>query len=305
MDGQTGLTDADLVDLLRRSGAVPEFDVRDLVRFPICYTAKFWKLETPAKTYIIKEFFPGLEDNPLYPTVPDQEAASLTRLQPHQVTPDLEAFLTTPAGDPLLLYSYQPKAGVELDVQEAADVIARFHRLEIPLGGFRQRPATAGEALCHGEEILALIPESRKAVNLRKLKPDVPDAGKAAPRLVHSSLSLGTLISTAAGLRLIDWQYAGLGDPVEDLCCFLSPGLQSLYGARPPALEAEEMFLNAYPDKETVARFETVREAYHWRMAAYCLYREETLAVSNPPASRAYSRSLEADVDLLLRLRGR
>ncbi|WP_205424908.1 hypothetical protein [Marinobacter sp. BW6] len=54
-----------------------------------------------------------------------------------------------------------------------------------------------------------------------------------------------------------------------------------------------------------VGRFLEERDAYHWRLAAYCLFRHETLSQTNAPAARAYGRALEEEVDLLLSLRQR
>jgi hypothetical protein len=166
-------------------------------------------------------------------------------------------------------------------------------------------PAGFHEVLKGGDAMLAAIPESRKAVNLKRLRPD-DNLVKRRPverTLVHRSFCLGTIQSTAEGARMIDWQFAGYGDPVEDIVGFVSPGLLKLYGLHPLVAYAEDMFLKHYPNQETVERFLEERSAYHWRLAAYCLFRHETLGQTNAPAARAYGRALEEEVDLLLKLR--
>lgn len=299
------LSDSELLDFLERR--LPEIDwgLARLWPLPVNYTSRFWRLDAPARSYVIKEFFPGNETNPLYPTLPDQEADALKVLARFGLSPDLEFFTKSPAGSPLLVYGYVPPVTTELDVEAAAQLIGRFAALPHPVPGHQVVPAGFQDILARGDAMLAEIPDSRKAVNLKRLRPaGIAADGKPVPRtLVHRSFCLGTILATGEGPRLIDWQYAGLGDPVEDIACFVSPGLARLYGHHPLVAHAEELFLKHYPDRETVARFNRERSAYHWRLAAYCLFRQETLVHTNAPAARAYGRALEEEVDLLLRLK--
>jgi len=302
---RTQLSDSDLLAFLRHHLPVQDWSAACLRPLPVNYTSRFWWLDVPGRVYVIKEFFPGNEDNPLYPTLPDQEADALSVLAGHDLAPELEAFAQSPAGTPVLVYGYAPPKSDEIEVGEAAALIGRFAALSEPVPGHQTVPAGYHEVLQRGDAMLAAIPESRKAANLKRLR---PEDGAIRPReirrsLVHRSFCLGTILATGDGARLIDWQYAGLGDPVEDIACFVSPGLAMLYGIHPLVAHAEERFLEAYPDRETVSRFRQERGAYHWRLAAYCLFRQETLMHSNAPAARAYGRALEEEVDLLLRLR--
>lgn len=301
------LTDDELLDFLKTQLQVPDWTAARLRPLPVAYTCRFWRLDVPGRSFVIKEFFPENEDNPLYPTLPRQEADALAVLARYDLSPDLEAFGQSPSGAPILVYGYPTPRSDEIDVAEAAKLIGRFAALKEPIPGHQTVPAGYHEVLERGDTMLALIPASRKAANLKRLRPaDGAVTKKTVARsLVHRSFCLGTIQATGDGARLIDWQFAGLGDPVEDIACFVSPGLATLYGLHPLVAHAEEMFLKHYPDRDTVSRFEEERTAYHWCLAAYCLLRHETLMHSNAPAARAYGRALEEEVDLLLRLRSR
>lgn len=301
----SGLSDDALLSFLNERRILENLSGAILKPLPLNYTSRFWRLQTSARTYVIKVFFPGLEDNPLFPTLPEQEASALTFLDHQNLAPRLEAFLKTPQGDPLLIYGYQPAENEEIDVRAAAELVGALAALDNPPSGFQKVPSGSVSVTAQGDAILQLIPGSKRAINLARLRPEtLTDQGANIRKsLVHRSLCLGTLQASDRGPRLIDWQYAGIGDPVEDICGFLSPGLLTLYGLRPLAHYAEQMFLQHYPDREIIERFERERAGYHWRLAAYCLYRQETLERSNAPASRAYGRALEEEVDLLLRLR--
>ena len=86
---------------------------------------------------------------------------------------------------------------------------------------------------------------------------------------------------------------------MEDLAAFLSPGFQILLRARPLSDDEEAAFLEAYPTPLVVRRLERMRSNYDWRMAAYCGWRAERLANTDPTASATYTRALDA---LLARL---
>jgi len=299
------LSDSDLLTFLRTRLPVKDWGDARLRPLPVAYTCRFWRLDVPGRSYVIKEFFPESEDNPLFPTLPAQEADALVVLARHDLSPELELFGTSPVDTPLLVYGYPSPQDNEIDVAEVAELIGRFAALSEPIQGHQTFPAGYHEVIARGDEMLALIPDSRKAANLKRLRPSdsFVSKGKVERSLVHRSLCLGTIQATGNGARLIDWQFAGLGDPVEDIACFVSPGLATLYGLHPLVAHAEELFLESYPDSSIVDRFKEERTGYHWCFAAYCLFRHETLMHTNAPAARAYGRALEEEVDLLLRLR--
>ncbi|MBG6164418.1 MAG: phosphotransferase [Roseibium album] len=299
------LSDSVLLAFLKDQLSVQDWSTARLRPLPVNYTSRFWRLDTPERIFVVKEFFPDNEENPLYPTLPDQEAEALTFLARYDLAPALEIYSHSPVGTPLLVYGYGLPKNDEIDVGEAADLIGRIAALREPVPGHQVVPAGFHEVLEGGDAMLAAIPESPKAVNLKRLRPadDLVKRRAVERTLVHRSFCLGTIQSTPEGARMIDWQFAGYGDPVEDICGFVSPGLLKLYGLHPLVAYAEDMFLKHYPNQDTVERFLEERSAYHWRLAAYCLFRHETLGQINAPAARAYGRALEEEVDLLLRLR--
>lgn len=91
-------------------------------------------------------------------------------------------------------------------------------------------------------------------------------------RLVHGDPVPGNIVVSNRRIILIDWQCPVLGDPAEDLAIFLSPAMQFLYRGSPLADAERQVFLHAYPDRATVARFLALEPWFHWRMAAYCLW---------------------------------
>ena len=103
--------------------------------------------------------------------------------------------------------------------------------------------------------------------------------GHVAPsgrrRLVHGDPVPGNIVTGPGRAALIDWQCPALGDPAADLAIFASPAMQQVYRGAPLSEAESAAFLAAYPDEETVARYRALRPWYHWRMAAYCLFRAE------------------------------
>jgi len=93
-----------------------------------------------------------------------------------------------------------------------------------------------------------------------------------ARAFLHGDPVPANFVMTERGAVLIDWQCPASGDPCEDIAIYLSPAMQSLYGGTPLSPEEMEAFFAAYDDAETAARYRAMAPAYHWRMAAYCLW---------------------------------
>lgn len=113
--------------------------------------------------------------------------------------------------------------------RSVAEWIAHYARLDA--GALRQHP---------------LLSEHRAALEhrLRTLEQLPPEA----PRLCHGDLHRDNLIDGAQGLRLIDWEYAHLADPLWDLAAWASSldlgpdevrRLLHAYRGRPPFDEDE------------------------------------------------------------------
>lgn len=133
---------------------------------------------------------------------------------------------------------------------------------------------------CNGSEALvdqtrAILAKCNDAVSLQNLAPSGCVAALDDPVLIHGDPVPGNLVQHNGTLTLIDWQCPQLGDPAEDLAIFLSPAMQLLYRGAPLAPDEEKAFLAAYPDQSVVSRLQKLKPWYHWRMAAYCLWRSE------------------------------
>ncbi|MET1026236.1 MAG: aminoglycoside phosphotransferase family protein, partial [Dongiaceae bacterium] len=182
-------------------------------------------------------------------------------------------------------------------MRPVAELLRRLHNLSAE--GFRRVPVTPHEILAQGARFL---PEIAQRADLEKIRPaaiEMPPL--AAPRLLHTDVGPGNLIIGSAGLRLIDWQCPALGDPAEDLCAFLSPAFQILYGCGPLSVIQRAAFLDAYDDEATVRRLQVLEPFFHWRMASYCAMRRQRYLETRPQAATAYEKALVALVDILRR----
>ncbi len=67
---------------------------------------------------------------------------------------------------------------------------------------------------------------------------------------------------------MIDRQCPGIGDPADDIACFLSPGKQMTKGGVVIDASLIEAFIVACPCRETIDRYRKLLPLYHSRMAA-------------------------------------
>jgi aminoglycoside phosphotransferase (APT) family kinase protein len=114
--------------------------------------------------------------------------------------------------------------------------------------------------------------------------------------LVHTDVGAGNLIVGAGGIRLIDWQCPGVGDPAEDVWAFLSPAFQILFNHAPLTPQECETFMKAYGKEGTAARLAFLAPYFAYRMAAYCCLRRNELAGRDPALSDRYRRAAVAQI---------
>jgi hypothetical protein len=86
---------------------------------------------------------------------------------------------------------------------------------------------------------------------------------------------------------------------VEDVACFLSPAMMILYGTPPHTGAARQSFLRAYGDDDVVRRYHRDGQAWHYRIAAYCVWRAHRLARRQPDVAARYRSALDAELELL------
>ena len=249
------------------------------------YTNEVWRVGDLVVKRYDRTARPGLFGND-----PLAEARALVLLAPSGVAPTPVHF-DEPAG--VVVYRFAAGKTWDGGVERVARLLGGVHAL--PGHGFRSLPVDGGAILADGDRFLRI----ERGSELRAIRPPSVRCGPVARRLVHRDAGPGNLIDSGTDLKLIDWQCPGAGDPVEDLAAFLSPAFQILYGRAPLSDDEEAAFLEAYPTPLVVRRLERMRSNYDWRMAAYCGWRAERLADTDPTASAAYTRALDA---LLARL---
>ncbi|MGB8811941.1 MAG: aminoglycoside phosphotransferase family protein [Paracoccaceae bacterium] len=203
--------------------------------------------------------------SPLFPNDSVAEARALRLVAPYGLAPTLRA---TGAG--WLAYDHAAGSVWSGDPAPVAHTLARLHRLPIATADFR--PAPSGSRALHDQA--AQIAADCAGV-LPPPPPDAAIAPLAQPKLIHGDAVPGNVICHPQGITLIDWQCPAIGDPTEDLAAFLSPAMQWLYRGAPLSADQAAAFLNAYPDPALVARYHALAPAFHWRMAAHCLWKAE------------------------------
>jgi aminoglycoside phosphotransferase (APT) family kinase protein len=265
------------------------------------YRNRVWKVRRGRETLIEKDYAedPG-HPNPMYPNLPDHEAAALRYLSGTGCAPELIAYRPVSArAGAVVLYRYEPGTQWRKGVGDVARLLFTVHHLPAP-PGLRQLHRSAVEAIAHADAMVAATPGRRARTSLAAARP-LSSAHELVPRpaLVHTDCGPGNLVRTRHGLVLIDWQCPGVGDPVEDLACFLSPAMMILYSTPPHTARARATFLDAYPDAATVSRYLCDGASWHYRIAAYCLWRSHRTARWQPEVSQRYREALVAETGLL------
>lgn len=207
---------------------------------------------------------------PLFPNDSGTEALALQSLAPLGIAPQLLA-----QGETWLAWQFLSGAPWRGE-GGIADLLGCLRRAPLR-PGLPLRPMGARAIAQHA---IGFAPSGLPAL------PALPDLQLPAPSLVHGDFVPGNILATADGLRLIDWQCPGLGDPVDDLALFLSPAMQGLYRGAPLSAEAVAAILAELPP-DFAHRYLALRPILHWRIAAHCAFR---------------ARRGDTDYDLALRM---
>jgi aminoglycoside phosphotransferase (APT) family kinase protein len=265
------------------------------------YRNEVWKVRTPLGTVIEKRYAedPG-SPNPMYPNLPDHEAGAMTHLAGSGCAPELVSY--QPADDAhgaVVTYRYVSGSAWQRGVADVAELLHRVHHVPPP-DGMRVLHPGASAARIHADEMIHDTTPSALRNRLLAARPaSVATDEVRRPSLVHTDCGPGNVIRHRDGIVLIDWQCPGLGDPVEDVACFLSPAMMILYDATPHGARARATFLDAYADASVVARYRRDGAAWHYRIGAYCVWRAARLARRQPEVAARYRRALTAELELL------
>ncbi|NRB16916.1 MAG: phosphotransferase [Rhodobacteraceae bacterium] len=207
-------------------------------------------------------------ENPLFANDALREGASLKALAGTGLAPE---FLAAGQfnGCKWLAYNHIEGTVWQQDTALVAQLLGRLH--DQP--GFFRLPKGRNGSAELTEQTLAILARCHSSNPLRGLAPSGQVAACENPVVIHGDPVPGNLVDHAGTLTLIDWQCPQQGDPAEDLALFLSPAMQLLYRGTPLTRLEEDAFLGAYPDRRVVARLLALKPWFHWRMAAYCLWR--------------------------------
>lgn len=255
------------------------------------------RLRDGERDWVVKVYAEG-DAEALFPILPEDEARALEVLAGQRVAPESVAFAPADGDEPaVLVYGFVEGEPWRAGVEFVAALMRRQHALAPD--GFRSVPTDAAGIVVQGDRLLDGA-EAGDAAALRDRRPsdDVEPTTRLA--LLHTDAGAGNVIVGADGARLIDWQCPAIGDPAEDLFCFLSPAFQVLYGNEPLPPAERARFLALYDDRAVADRLEALTPALTYRMSAYCAARRHALDGVDPDAAARYARALDlglADLD--------
>ena len=254
-------------------------------------TNRVWKIS--GKKDLICKLYSKSTQNPLYENVPMSEYACLKQMSGQNIAPEPRIFLTAPFGQ-VLVYNYLHGTIWDQDAAAVSTLLSHIHQQPAPKG-LRQLAVGTEALVAQTLKILATL-TTECSDRIKALQPHVECTFENPHCLVHTDVVPGNLIRTGTGLRLIDWQCPGIGDPVEDLAVFLSPAMHLIYRGQtlPDAQQAD--FLAAYPDINIQERCKIMMPLYHWRMIAYCAWKEAR-------GAEGYGAAKQLEIEALKQLR--
>ncbi|UYV37573.1 aminoglycoside phosphotransferase family protein [Rhodobacteraceae bacterium D3-12] len=234
-------------------------------------TNHLWRADTVNGPIVIKSYTkPG--NNPLFPNSPDDEERVLRHLHGTALAPDLLDFLHLPHG-PVLVYSHIDGSTWHDETSKAARAFEQLHDAPL-LPSLPRAPDGSAELT---KQTLAILKACKhaKAHTIADLRPTSQVPASGVDCLLHGDPVPGNLITNTDRIVFIDWQCPMRGDPVNDLAIFLSPAMQLIYRGAVLTKAQEESFLKSFTDANLIQRHHALTPWYHWRMAAYCLWRYE------------------------------
>jgi aminoglycoside phosphotransferase (APT) family kinase protein len=260
-----------------------------------------WKVRAGRGFVIEKDYAedPG-RPNPMYPNLPDHEAAAMRHLAGTARAPELVSYRPASAGvGAQVVYRYVSGTEWRSGVGDVARMLHEVHSLPAPRS-LRRLHRSAAEALAHADAMVADTPVASLRHVMLAARPST--ARTTPPRrvsLVHTDCGPGNIVRTRSGLVLIDWQCPGVGDAVEDVACFLSPAMMHLYASPAHRPGARQEFLTSYADQATVERYLRDGAAWHYRIAAYCTWRIPHTSRRQPEVAQRYREALAAELAFL------
>jgi len=234
-------------------------------------TNHLWHVGVGPDSCVVK-LYPRDRQTPLFRNDGTAEAAVLAALQGHGLAPRLLARAHTAQG-PCVIYRHVEGQPWQGDPVPLARVLRRLHGLgvHIPLPD----APSGSAALCAQTRGILKDCASEKAADFLALQPKSTVPPSRVRRLIHGDAVAGNIIQGGDGLRLIDWQCPMSGEPSADIAIVLSPAMQCLHGGPEPDARFRERFFATYGERAVERRYRRLAPLYHWRMAAYCLWKAE------------------------------
>jgi thiamine kinase len=289
--------------------APPVLLVEDLVARGIVSSAAQWQplrggrtnslwLVTGASGPVVVKRYALEAATPLFPNDPNSEAQVLQVLAATGMVPQILCHGMSQAG-PVLVYSHHDGAPWRCDPATAARPLKMLHNLTVPhdLHGLRHAPDGSKALKDQTFAILDQMPVQTAAL-VRGLEPDLNIPPNGENRILHGDPVPDNIICADHGAGgnavLIDWQCPAQGDPVLDLALFLSPTMQIITRGTPLSDLERHQFLTAYDDTRVSSRLSAMQPVFHWRMAAYCLWK-----MTRPVPDQSYAAGFEAEMNAL------
>ncbi len=288
LDSGTDRPPADVIDTLDAAGWHAEAASWKVLSGGRCN--RLWTFRAKGKRLVCKLFVPGAA-TPMFRNDASAEALALHALKGTGLAPTLKIAFTCASGD-ALVYEFLERTGTP-SVEAIARTLARLHA-HPPPSGLRPHSGEPATILRQGDAMLSGLPDPRSR-RLRSMRPRLARTSAPVPVFLHGDPVPANVIATAAGPCLIDWQCPALGDASDDLSIYLSPAMQHLYGIGPLDAAGVDSFLAAYGHAERVGRYQALAPAYHYRMAAFCLWKTQA-------GDRDYSAAADLEIACLEQL---
>ncbi|WP_380055202.1 phosphotransferase family protein [Falsihalocynthiibacter sp. SS001] len=252
-------------------------------------TNRSWRVTGSGFDHVCK-LYPSANKNPLFPNNPHDEFRILCALQESWFTPPAVSLHRTRLGDCVVYEYVSGQPHTRRDSREVGRALREVHRIPSNLN-LRELPTQPLAIIEHGERILESCSGS-SVDRLSELKPQIPQLPHVSPVLLHGDLVPANIIQTPSFPVFIDWQCPAYGDPCEDISTFLSPAMRVAYSSFPITDDMIDDFLSAYGDGRISDRYYALAPLYHWRMAAYCLWKSQH-------GSHEYQAGYDAEIDAL------
>lgn len=189
------------------------------------------------------------------------QAAARIGVSPRLLTADLRkgAFLFEfVAGEhPTFEQMHEPAI-----MRRVVGVLKRVHSIRLRrrrFCPFQKAVEWSQAALCRGAEIPPEFPDLHD--RLQQLQKRLRDLPAQRPALCHNDVVRGNLILAGETIRLIDWEYAGLGDPLFDLAAIC---MNNRYSS-----EEERFLLSEYlgrEDQSALLRLQILKLAFDFHL---------------------------------------